>query len=699
MVDAKKIDPFDIEALEKSLNDSATRVSTIWISFLIFSLYLLTAATTVTHRQLLLAEPVKLPVLSIDLPLWGFFFLTPILFVIFHAYVLLQVLLLGRTAATYNDAVDDKVKAAADNSRVRQRLANTLLAQIFAGSPREREGFVGSLLRAIVWITLAIGPILIILTFQFSFLPYHSHIATWTHRLLIVFELAAFFLIWPLALDAQKDFQWPEVGQSFKRLISIPMQLFRTRQPDRPSKLWFRERTAPLAASAAFVLLSLSLATFPGEPHVNLFTGQSLYSVNCGRLVLQEFERIDLRLDRLILPHIDIVDDEKLEKIQNAGKQKSISPSQTERVRSFRNRDFRCASFVGADFRHVDFDGASLTGVNFNSAELQGASFDKAVLDDAQLLAAKLDGAGLRYASLRETSLSYASMREAVFTRANLQGANLDYSDAVGAAFVETEMIGTSINGARFTGVDFSGAQLQGANLKGSDFRASFFGDANLQGVLLADADLRASYFSNTQLNGADLRRIRLDKAEFFKVNLWQAQVDKCDGIYVDEPRFVAGVTELPTTREFRQYEYSPVQLDHFLEGVLAGLPVAKQHELRNTLHERLAEKPDQDQIKKLEGTWRDCANSALPLAKHRASQTAYLVKLACSELLPDEPYMASGIAVIWTGYWMDSYDPTRAKEIALGLLGRNNKPCPGASQMSIGHQRMLARIAESKSN
>jgi hypothetical protein len=66
-----KIDPYDVAALEKSLNDSATRVSTIWVSFLIFSLYLLIAAATVTHRQLFLAEPVKLPVLNIDLPLWG----------------------------------------------------------------------------------------------------------------------------------------------------------------------------------------------------------------------------------------------------------------------------------------------------------------------------------------------------------------------------------------------------------------------------------------------------------------------------------------------------------------------------------------------------------------------------------------------------------------------------------------------------
>src|SRR3954454_13492356 len=140
MAEAKKIDPFDVEALEKSLNDSATRVSTIWVSFLIFSLYLLTAATTVTHKQLFLAEPVKLPVLNIDLPLWGFFFLAPILFVIFHGYVLVQVILLARTAAAYNEAVDRSIHVATDNARVRQRLANTLFAQIFAGAPRERGG-------------------------------------------------------------------------------------------------------------------------------------------------------------------------------------------------------------------------------------------------------------------------------------------------------------------------------------------------------------------------------------------------------------------------------------------------------------------------------------------------------------------------------------------------------------------------------
>jgi hypothetical protein len=117
----KKINPYDVEALERSLNDSATRVSALWISFLIFGLYLVIAAGTVTHRQLFLGEPVKLPVLNIDLPLVGFFFLAPILFVIFHAYVLLQVLLLGRTAATYNEALDRAVRRMPANAAMRQR--------------------------------------------------------------------------------------------------------------------------------------------------------------------------------------------------------------------------------------------------------------------------------------------------------------------------------------------------------------------------------------------------------------------------------------------------------------------------------------------------------------------------------------------------------------------------------------------------
>jgi hypothetical protein len=323
-----KIDPYDVGALESAVNDSATRVSAIWISFLIFGLYLLTATTTVSQRQLLVAEPVKLPVLNIDLPLWGFFFLAPILFVILHVYVLLQILLLGRTTAAYDTAVARANLSSNEDASLRQRLANTLFAQIFAGSPRERQGFVGAMLKAIVWITLAIAPVLILLAFQFSFLAYHSHIATWTHRLLIALELVAFFMIWPLALDAKKDFQWPLVWPSLKRVAALPFQPFWTTQELRGGFLWLRQSAAPLIACGLFALVSLSFGTFPGEPHVNFFAGQPLVSIHCVRWFPEQVSvarvQANLRFDRLVLPGVDIVDDEKLEKIKEATSRRGL---------------------------------------------------------------------------------------------------------------------------------------------------------------------------------------------------------------------------------------------------------------------------------------------------------------------------------------------------------------------------------------
>lgn len=369
----KRLDPFDVEALERAVNNSAARVSAICISFLIFSLYMLVAVGTVTQRQLFLNEPTKLPVLNIDLPLWWFFLLAPVLFVIFHVYVLLQVLLLGRTATAYNAAVARLELSSEENVSLRQHLANTVFAQIFAGSPREQQGFIGTLLRTMVWITLALAPILIIVAFQFRFLPYHSHIVTWLHRLLILAELAAFFLIWPLALDAARDFQWPKVSADFNHFIALPLRLISVKGKHGNEWCWPRQRAAALSACLLYIIVSLSIASFPGEPHINLFTGQSLASVQCDRRVQEKFAFADLRFDRLILPGMNLIDDEKLAKIKAATSHRKLPPWGGERTQSFSSRNFDCSDLSGADFRRMDFSGSSMVGAKLVQSDLQGA--------------------------------------------------------------------------------------------------------------------------------------------------------------------------------------------------------------------------------------------------------------------------------------------------------------------------------------
>jgi cytochrome b subunit of formate dehydrogenase len=86
--DGEPADTEEAEALAAALNHSAERVQTLWFSFLTFMLYLAIATGTTTHRMLFLESPLNLPVLNIPLPLLAFYILTPIIFVVFHFYML-----------------------------------------------------------------------------------------------------------------------------------------------------------------------------------------------------------------------------------------------------------------------------------------------------------------------------------------------------------------------------------------------------------------------------------------------------------------------------------------------------------------------------------------------------------------------------------------------------------------------------------
>jgi uncharacterized protein YjbI with pentapeptide repeats len=570
-----KIDAFDVEALESAVNDSATRVSAIWISFLVFSLYLLTAATTVTQRQLLLADPVKLPILNIELPLWGFFFLAPILFVILHIYVLLQVLLLGRTTAAYDIAMARADLSPEENTSLRQRLANTLFAQIFAGSPRERQGFVGAMLRTVVWLTLAIGPILVLLAFQFSFLAYHSHIATWTHRLLIAIELVAFFLIWPLALDANRDFQWPKVGSNLKRLVDLPAQLCGPTERRRDGRLWLREQRVWLSAYFFFVVVSLSIATFPGEWHVNLFTLEQPSSVQCDRWVQRKFERIDLRFDRLNLPQVDVVDDDILAKIVQHTSDRGLEPNDGERTQNFRGRDFSCGDFSSGDFRRVDLTGAKMTSINLSNASLEGASLDSAELQHA-ILSGNFQAASFRGAKLQGAHLVNAWLQGSRLDGAQLQGSGLLFARLQGADLRHAKLQGAFLGYAKLHGASLEYAQLQGASLEGAVLYGASMGYAEFQGASLEQAQLQGAFFAQAQLQGSSLDKANTYLSNFSQAWVWRARGQKCTATVASDLRQDKVIHALnPIAKDDKTIGATSSEISDFFDAAFSGIPDA----------------------------------------------------------------------------------------------------------------------------
>jgi uncharacterized protein YjbI with pentapeptide repeats len=689
---ASKLDAFDVSALERSLNDSATRVSTIWVSFLIFSLYLLTAAATVTHRQLFLAEPLKLPVLNIDLPLWGFFFLAPILFVILHVYVLLQVLLLARTAAVYNIGVERADLPPEENAALRQRLANTLFAQIFAGSPREREGWLGWLLKAMAWITLAIAPVLILLAFQFIFLPYHSHLVTWMHRFLIAAELAAAFVLWPLVLDARRDFEWTRIWTQLKRTTALPLRLLGPKDRRGEEWVWLRQHAIALTSCVMFVLVSLLLATFPGEPHVSLFTGQALSSVQCKRWVSERF-------DRLILPNVHVVDDEKLDKIENATTKSGQHPAESERTQNFSHRDLNCGIFYFADLRRADFGNASMQGAelvgarlqaaSLGNAELQGANLRGANLQDVNLSGARLQGAYLGFTKL---DLDHADI-SFVFGPAQLQGASLAGAELQGANLGRVQLQGAILRSTRLWGADLTNAQLQGAELLIAELQGANLRGAQLQGAELLAAKLQGVDLSGAQLQGANLGRTELKLALLSDVFLWRAKIGNCSDARMIKPRFDAAIQLSSKIGQADEpIPATPEAIAGFIERAVMDISGPRKDEVRERLRARLVADIKKEDLAAMETVWRECAaNSEKVEQAEYDRQHADLLRDLFCDARTNQKDVAAGIIRNW-----GSDDPDRRDffiRLARGLLGLDGGECAATKDLSDRTKEFLRKF------
>ena len=194
-----------------ALKHSAERVQTLWFSFLTFMLYLAIATGTTTHRMLFLETPLNLPVLNIALPLLGFYILTPVIFVVLHFYMLLNLVLLARTAKSFEDVL---VRAFPEDGEAREnfrmRIENTLFVQLLVGGRLEREGLNAKLLSLMALITLALAPVALLLMIQIKFLPYHSEWITWWHRFLLLADIALVWTLWPGYRRQAGEHLWPK---------------------------------------------------------------------------------------------------------------------------------------------------------------------------------------------------------------------------------------------------------------------------------------------------------------------------------------------------------------------------------------------------------------------------------------------------------------------------------------------------------
>jgi uncharacterized protein YjbI with pentapeptide repeats len=493
------MDPKDVGELQKTLSDASAKAAVLWTTFITFELYLAIAFGSVTHRSLFLEDPIKLPLLNVDLPLVGFFVVAPTVLVIFHFYVLLHLLALTKKANHYDTLLTEEAPLASDRQCLRQRLDSFFVLQLLAGPTEQRTGVSGFSLRLIFWITLVGAPVLILLQGQLTLLPYHSEPVVWLQRAAILVDVVIIWYFWGRIRIGDAS-PW---GHAVSKALWMPRKVL----------------------TFCVLAFSVMIATFPGEWAHRTLTYRcgapaflqddptkkrliSLHELLFARAIDEVTSRpVSLFSNLLVLTDQSFVDHDKLDKID-------IS-------RSFRGRDLRQAVLSGADLRKADFTGAMLDGATIERAKLQKARFGCANVESS---CTSLRGARLRQSQMQEAYLRRAQLQGASFDFAKLQGANLERAQLQGASLYGAKLQGAALDQAKLNGAFLRAAELQGASLNNAKLQGAWLEDAEMQGALLDEATLYFANLEQAQLQGASLINTQLTLASLASANVWRVR-------------------------------------------------------------------------------------------------------------------------------------------------------------------------------
>jgi uncharacterized protein YjbI with pentapeptide repeats len=466
----------DLDAIQKSVNETAGQVRVAWITYLTLWTYLVIIVGSVTHRMLLLEGPVKLPMLNLDLPLVGFFVVAPLFFVVVHFYALLQISALARRTKLYVDALGRQFGNADDRFKMRQRLDASVFVQFFTLDAGERSGIMGLISRAAILLTMIVIPIVLLLQIQAMFLPYHHADVTWLHRVLVLLDLGLIWIFWPAL-------QGGDIGPKLRNLFD---QLRSTAGAVRVG--------VGALLSGLVLVFSLAVIAYPTP----------WFPERVRRLVP----------DALVLANEVLVEDSKSDRPM--------------RALSLRGRDLRDALLINADLRRADFSGSDLSGAKLDGAKLSEARFgcmDRGrSVESGTLFGTREDTPPPLNRSLDSctwlagASLVGADLQGAKFDDARLLGASLIQAQAAGASFIRAVLPGALFFGAMLEGTSFENAILVGAHLHSANLQGAVLNAALLDGASLFQARLRGASLVETSVFRTVQRPVSLELANVFEL-------------------------------------------------------------------------------------------------------------------------------------------------------------------------------------
>jgi len=673
----------DLGALHDAVVDAASVGAGLWLSYLFALFYFAIAAGAVTHRDLLLESPVKLPFLNVELPLKAFFILGPLVFLIVHAYVLLHFVLLASKIGAFDRELEAQIsgppfyQSSFEVARVqlRRQLPSNIFVQSLAGPREVRTGIIGFLLRRMIEISLVVGPIALLILFQLQFLPYHSEWITWWQRIAIVIDIALLWILWPSIARGQTT---RLRGNDFRRVPVLG---------------------SLLASSLAF-LLAVTIATFPGEwleeklPPVRLIPTtweawtlpslQAIQAPESGWVTLHELlvagpvnyvtgTLHGLLSNVLVLPSFEVGDRAKFDAQGKLG----ISSD----ALSLRGRSLERAVLVGAHLRKVDFTGARLTDADFSFADLREATFACAPT-------------GSKY---RSASVACAQLRGAHFARAQLEGAFL-VGELQGAYLLGAQLQGATLNGAQLQGATLDYAQLQGTSIDGAQLQGAMLPEAQLQGASLHYAQLQGATLDRAQLRGATLDYAQLQGVSLLQAHLESASLRRsfvwrtsppsdATGAVVDAPELGPKYSGLDCpVYECNWTETSYAALKSLVEN---SVPAVLWREMGPHQFTRL-EKPPYVVDEASAKVWMDLARESKRSASTYSKEVAKILQeIGCA--VHGAAYVISGL----TRQLDSRFEGDRSQEAEVAAAFLDEASCPGARGLSEENKAKLQEMRD----
>jgi hypothetical protein len=362
-LDPKSSEP---EALKKAIDDAAAVSGGLWLSYLFILSYIGIAAGAVTHVDLLLERPVKLPFLNTELPLLAFFALAPLLLVVMHAHTLAHFVMLGKKASRFHEHLGCELSSPKSGAgeggaptahtlsdeceRLSHHLPCNIFVQILAGPPETRGGLFGFILKTIAVTTLVIFPVLLLLFLQAKFLPFHSLWISWTQRFALILDLGLLWVLRPPILSP------PQERGAVKSFVVRAFVGFAA------------------VLSLAAVWLSIVIATIPGEwqekmlarmnPRLPEFWSQEFWSNDkaaikwisvrallfAGPVSMGKQRRASWFSNTIVLPGFSLYEALKIDEPKKL--------DWKEYIVDLHGRDLREAVLVRADLSRADLTGA-----------------------------------------------------------------------------------------------------------------------------------------------------------------------------------------------------------------------------------------------------------------------------------------------------------------------------------------------------